>query len=650
MSPERRWILFLLVSLLLIQLFTLVYFKPDPSGERVVEGEGPAVGQTTGTVTSGGDLRASAPDGGDAQAAALAAARVAFEGTSITMMQHPGAITTATTERFLVGLDEVGAVINSWRILDTGNRHLKKTITEEGGIELVRRLPLPGGQQPWPLEITFKEANARSYEELNRVPWTVQRTGDDDGTGDEVVRMSSPSVRGLRVDKIFSFAADEYLTNLRVVVHNDSETTVAIYDDTNRGLTLRLGPGLVDGLEPEVAKADSWYDMAVYRNQSGVRSMRPKADQPPLETEGTIFWAGVESKFFAALILTNQGEDHSRLSRWYFRSLIPSAHRLPLDGYIAPITAELSTERFDLAPGGSRAFDLALYVGPKKYGVLKAYGNGLQDLAFHEAWAFTRAIYLFLTDVLNFIYGLVANYGIAIIILTILVRLLLFPLTQKTIKIQAKSMAEMSRVKPHIDAISEKYKDDPQEKSKQIWKVYQEHNISPFAALRGCFPMLLQMPVFIGLYRVCNDTIDLHRATFLWIRDLSQPDHLFSWGFHIPFVGSYFNLLPILMAVTQLIASKVAMARMTTIDPTQKQIMYMMPVMLAVMLYKGPSGLMLYWVTSNIWQIGQTMVTNRILEAEELKHKQSGGAPVPAPAPVAAAPPAPQGGKKRKRR
>jgi YidC/Oxa1 family membrane protein insertase len=296
---------------------------------------------------------------------------------------------------------------------------------------------------------------------------------------------------------------------------------------------------------------------------------------------------------------------------------------------------------------GQRSVDFGLYIGPKKYGILKQYKHHLQTLMFHTSWPFMRAIYLFLTDLLNWIFNFVRNYGIAIIILTVLVRLATFPLTQHSIRIQAKTMAEQSKVKPFIDAINEKYKNDPQEKNKQVWKVYQEHGISPFGALRGCVPMLLQLPVFYGLYRVSNDTIDLQGAHFLWIRDLSLPDHLLAFGIAVPLFGwTHLNILPVLMGFTQMIATKVASSRIKVQDPTQKQIMYMMPVMMTVMLYNMPAGLMLYWNASNVWQIFQTLITNRQMKREELKREQAGAVGITAAPP----PPAPKDKPRKKKR
>jgi YidC/Oxa1 family membrane protein insertase len=225
-------------------------------------------------------------------------------------------------------------------------------------------------------------------------------------------------------------------------------------------------------------------------------------------------------------------------------------------------------------------------------------------------------------------------------LLTVLVKLIVFPLVHRSIKIQAKSSAEMKRIKPHLEAINEKYKEDPQEKQRQTWKVYQEHGINPLGAMRSCLPILPQIPIFIGLYRIANDTIDLQGAKFLWINDLSQADHLVHLGGHIPLIGSYFNILPILVAVTQMLSSKIAIARTihNITDPNQiqmqKMMVYLIPVMVMVTMYHFPAGLMLYWMASNIWQIGQTLITNKILDREEEKHLKAGPPPRKAKKPM----------------
>jgi YidC/Oxa1 family membrane protein insertase len=658
LRTERRWLLFILISFVVIQLFSLLITREQ---KKAAEMSADLQTETTGTAaldpgtsaTQVATATTTAPRE-VAPAPPVADAQRTLTDTTATLASHPGDITTATTSRYRIGFDNVGAVVHSWLITDPGSESLRKSEMSSGGLEMVRRIPSALADeaqippQTWPLEVSFKESNVRNFEDLNYINW--QTTGFETKNGRVRGTFQSPTVRDIRVTKMIDLDADGYYGNLSITLHNESTNTVALFDDTNRGLIVRWGPGLFerDWTESVGFGADS-YDGAVYRMGDKVKFASPSVGKDAIEADGPMDFAGVESKFFAALLVPEQPDNAAGRLAYSFRALVPSSHDPGIEGFKPPLTMELATGRVDLGPGASRTFNFGLYMGPKKFSILKDSHDGLQSLMFHNSWSFMRAVYLFLTDLLNWIYKFVANYGIAIIILTVLVRLVTFPLTQHSIKIQAKTMAEQARVKPYIEAINEKYKSDPQEKNRQVWKVYQEHGISPFGALRGCVPMLLQMPVFIGLYRVCNDTIDLQGATFLWMKDLSVADHLIPFGMTLPFLGGYFNILPVLMGLTQVVATKVSMTRVKTMDPTQKQMMYMMPVVLTVMLYHMPAGLMIYWNASNVWQIFQTILTNKQLAREEARHAAAGTAqhPVIIPAPTPAAEPKKKSSKKK---
>lgn len=607
---NKRFLLFIIITFLIVETWVFL-FAP-----RKQPGEGAAQQTTSSSV----ELIAEGKRTSDTLEQ-LNNGPIRNAGTESTS-RHPGEITTATMSKYSIALDHIGAVINSWEMLDAGSDSFRK-VTAGQGMEMVRHIPqtvqyggmlqvVPNkiGPQTWPMEIGLSEQGTRNYEDFNNVPWTIERRND-------VLRAVSPEINGLKLVKEYTLT-DEYTANLRITVQNMTSNTVQLYDGANRGLTLRWGPGLVERqLGAAGRKDEPTYDRTSYRMNNTVVSALPKADKEPIEAEGPIKWAAMESKFFSAIIMPEQPDDAAKQNKYFFRSLIPTNHQVPLKDFTPAMTLELSTARVDLPPNGSESFSYQVYVGPKKYGILKkaVKGGEMQSLMFHDSYGFMRAIYLFLTDILNWFYSLVKNYGLAVIMLTILVRLVVWPLTQKGMKIQQKSMAEMARVKPYIDEINEKYKDDPQEKQRRTWEVYKEHGISPFASLRGCLPMLLQLPVFFGLYRVCNDTIDLYGAQFLWIKDLSQADHLFHFGQNFPI--EYLNILPLTMALTQFIATWISMRKSSNMDPMQKNMMYFMPLMFVFLLYNLPAGLMIYWNISNIWQIFQTMIINRIIEREQ---------------------------------
>lgn len=632
---KPKWLLFFALSYLMI----LGYMYLNPPAEKPEDQARTAASAalTTGTLTS---APAQSADGATSATPVLAA----DGNSSVTLQGHPGTLAQLLTNNYNISLDTVGGVVHSWRLRHTGSQSFDPA-ENTTGVEMVRQIPSTDDRpvpQNWPLEISLKEQGVRSYEDFNHVAWEAENI---DAAGRPAVRLKSPALRGVRVEKTLESPNDSYYSTLRVTVHNDNDSPIPITDEFKRGLTLRWGPGLV---ERNLADPDSsaHYDTAVLRDFKDVEVFRPELGGEVMEREGSLQWAGVESKFFAALIIPPQPDDAANRQLYSFRTLVPNsykvdaaraktvAQRQELENYHPPLAMELSTPSFDLPAGGSKTFEFGLYVGPKKHSILKQAGHDLENLMYSESWGWMRMIYLALTDLLNLIHRtIVSNYGIAIMLLTVIVKLIVFPLVHRSIKIQAKSSAEMKRVKPHLEAINEKYKEDPQEKQRQTWKVYQEHGINPLGAMRSCLPVLPQIPIFIGLYRIANDTIDLQGARFLWIKDLSQADHFLHFGTHIPLIGSYLNLLPFLVAGTQIISSKISMSRamQNITDENQRQMqkmmIYLIPVMVLVTMYHFPSGLMLYWIASNVWQIGQSLITNRILDREEEKHLKAGPPP-----------------------
>lgn len=206
------------------------------------------------------------------------------------------------------------------------------------------------------------------------------------------------------------------------------------------------------------------------------------------------------------------------------------------------------------------------------------------------------------SNVINFMYGLtvqfgVPSYGLAIILMTIAIKLVLFPLTQK----QLKSMSAMQEIQPKAKWIQEKYKDDPQVMQKKVMELYKEHGVNPMG---GCLPLLVQMPIFIAFYRSLLDFnfVEVAHARFLWIPNIGQPDPYY--------------LLAILAALTTFLQQKVAMV--DTKDPTQKSMLYFMPIFMAWIAIKLPAGLPLYWVVFNILGILQQLYVNQSRKAAKL--------------------------------
>lgn len=236
-------------------------------------------------------------------------------------------------------------------------------------------------------------------------------------------------------------------------------------------------------------------------------------------------------------------------------------------------------------PAGDNSY--LIYAGPKEYDRLKKLGAGLEHII---DFGFFSIISMPLFWLMKAFYDIFPNYGVSIIILTILVRIPFIPLINKG---QA-SMKKLQNVQPKMAEIKERYKNDPQKMQKELMEMYKKHKVNPMG---GCLPILLQIPVFFALYKVLMIAIELRGAPFmLWVKDLSVKDPYF--------------ILPIVMGVTMVIQQKMTPS---TMDPTQQKIMMLMPVVFTFLFLSFPSGLVLYWLVNNVLSIAQQLYMNRKL-------------------------------------
>ena len=298
-------------------------------------------------------------------------------------------------------------------------------------------------------------------------------------------------------------------------------------------------------------------------------------------------WVAVKNRFFVAALASSTATI-SGFDAEVARDMNSANYR----------PASVST-RVRFADGKDVSRLTTFYVGPKKQSLL--WDLGMRDVMEFGIW---RWLCYPLVWVLNFFNGLIPNYGVAIILLTILVRLLFWPLTHKS----TVGMRKMQELQPLMKEIQTKYKDNPQRMQQETWALYREKKVNPMSS---CLPMLIQIPVFIALFNVLRSAVELRYAPFLWISDLSEPEALFASWF--PFGG--LNLLPILMAVSTGLQS--AFTPSTGDKSQQKMMMVFMPLMMLVMFYSFPSALSLYWFLSNLFSIVQMWLIRRQAAAKQ---------------------------------
>ncbi len=336
--------------------------------------------------------------------------------------------------------------------------------------------------------------------------------------------------------------------------------------------------------------------------------------------DGNAVWAAVQTRYFLAATAIVEGSARGVRSSAERRSLDPADLARLGPRAKAEQDVAINSLIVGLPSAEKPVHRFLLYLGPSEYFTLERHGLRL-DRAVDLGWNWILPFSAALLRLMNWLFGLVRNYGVAIIALATLVRVVLHPLNMASMK----SMRRMQKLQPEVERIRARLKSDAQAMNAAVMALYKENKVNPAG---GCLPMLVQMPLLLGLYQVLFNAIELRQAPFVsWIHDLSAPDSLFS----VPGIPIPLRLLPILMAGSGLLQQM-----LTPTDPRQQTTMYLMNVMMLVFFYGLPSGLVLYWTVMNLLTALQQWLLLR-----------QDGAPVPAGAAIA--PPAAVGSATRRR-
>ena len=377
---------------------------------------------------------------------------------------------------------------------------------------------------------------------------------------------------GLQIEKQLTFHSDRYDVDIEVTVRNVAAEAVIAHPRITWGPGLRHEQAIhASTIQPPTLWLDGKRVQEDLAKLNGEKTL-----------DGKLSWIALQDTYFAAAFLPKETDIRALVAK--------AAQDQGVIGLIGP--------RRVLTPGDELTLKAQVYAGPRDLDVLKAVGQNLDELIDLGWFAFLARPALWL---LKFLYHYTGNYGIAIILVTVLQKIAFHPLTLKSMK----SMQAMQAIQPKVQAIQERYKNNPQKKQEETMALYRKHGVNPMG---GCLPMLVQIPIFIALYNALSSSVEMWQAHFLWIRDLTQPDSLFTvtlWGGH----ALSANLLALLMGVSMWVQQKMSP---TTGDPRQAQMMlWMMPIIFTFMFWSFPSGLVLYWLVNNILQIGQQWLINR---------------------------------------
>ncbi len=506
---------------------------PPPAMEQVADS----------TDTQAPDTpRAPAPPPAPAVAQAPAAEKSA---AAVPVMDIPAQDIVVETDLYRAVFSTQGGVITSW---------LLKTYLEDDKESPIHLFDPPEKDARYPLEVSV-EGNSlfsRAVYRTNRESVTVS----GDATDTLTLTRVDPAT-GAFVTKILTFHGDSYRVDVQMETGGMGDYDVSL--GSNFGIrtfeVVTIGfvgtANLVDG---DVTREDT-----------------DDLEDETISHRGDIDWTVTEDKYFMAALIPETAPQSVNSVAFGSKHVVTG---VTLNG---PAT-------------------FTLYAGPKEYTTLKSFGVNLQENIdfgwfMFGTWSFVRLLAEPMFVLLSAIEGMVGNWGIAIILLTLLIKTAFIPLTHKSYK----SMRAMQAIQPQVKAIQKKYKDNKEKLSKETMALYREHQINP---LGGCFPILLQIPVFIAFFNILYTAIDLRQTPFMgWIVDLSIKDPYY--------------ILPVIMGVSMFVQQKI---QPTTMDPKQARIMMFLPVLFTFFFMQFPAGLVLYWLFNNLFTIGQQAITVKFLE------------------------------------
>ena len=548
---EKRIILFLVLSMALIVLYPYVMEKMGlirrmQSVRPQKESAPPPPNNPVGSVASQAPVDPAKRERSRLPAQASGA---------LTKVDTREQEVTVETDLIKVVLSNRGGVIKSWELKryytqDPKNpQQIQLVSTERPGVSLV---------PPLELQVADPALQQRIDRGLYQVSTTSLRLSEAQPLGEIDFSYSDPDTGG-RVDKRLTFSNGNYLVDLRFESSGiTGPTTLNL--GTNFGIH-KWEEGFVGFIGPATL-------------------INGKLDKATPEKEdirtGQVAWAALQDKYFVAAAIPADELAHQVVVRKEGDKLV---------------SVGLQTQSVQ----DSVSMHYRLFIGPKEYETLKGLGVGLEDTIdfgwfIYGSWSIVRAVAKPLFYAIRYLHDITHNYGVAIILVTVGIKLLLAPLAYKSYK----SMKQMAAVQPELQAVQKKYADDRERLNKELMKLYKDKKVNPVG---GCLPMFFQIPVFVALFNILYMTIELRQAPFvLWIKDLSVQDPYY--------------VLPILMGATMFIQQKI---QPTTMDPKQAQIMLILPICLTCLFVTFPAGLVLYWLTNNVLTILQQVITDRYL-------------------------------------
>lgn len=529
-SEFKRMLVFIAIAALVVVAWDYFFPKPLPQPVETVQQQGAAA-----APAAGADLGKAVP------------VTVSTDTVKAVIDQNSGDL----RELVLLKHNATGDAGQRFTLLTDSPQHKY----------LAQTLLLPAGENRSLLQGTAFKATAQNTD------------------GGVEVRLSAPPVDGVQVDKVYTFKQGSYLIDVRYDIHNQTAAPVKL------DAAYRL---LRDNSEPEGAGFfDQTYTGPVVYTPEGAfqkvafddldSDYESRKDQADYERTATSGWIGFTQHYFSSVWILQPAGGQSICRNG---SCLLDVKRRSDNLYSAGVRVPLP----EIAAGQKLSFPVQLYAGPQEYSGLVQVADNLELIKdYGKTHLFASPLF----KLLNWLHSLVGNWGWAIVLLTVIVKIALLPLTNASYR----SMAKMRAVAPKLEMLKKQHGDDRMALQQAMMKMYRDEKINP---LGGCLPMLLQIPVFIGLYWVLFASVELRQAPWGWVDDLARTDPLF--------------ILPVLMTVTMYIQT---LLNPPPTDPMQAKMMKIMPLMFSVMFFLFPAGLVLYYVVNNLLTIAQQWFINR---------------------------------------
>jgi YidC/Oxa1 family membrane protein insertase len=539
---EKRLIIAIVLSFIILVGYQLLFVKPQQQAEMQAATQAQAAAKPEGQPES-----QAPPAGPKAKPAAPA------PGTLQAVAGQTQEEVVVDTSLYRAGWSNEGGVLRSWR--------LKKYSTDaKEPLDLVTDESRELGRYPFSLDMgdpaLSKALNSALYE-----PSRKALTLKDGETGE--IRFAYSDGKSIRAEKAIKFTGGSYEVGIEIHVWRDGREVEP---------SVLWGPGIGNPSAEGKLPVGSSTGVAVFAGGKVYR-MDQKKYKPDQNAFNFVDWAAYEENYFTALFVLPAQKGRAT----FLREPGPQ-EKVPL--FILSVTEPQSA-----------------FIGPKDFDALKVFGHDARKVINFGMFGSIAEILLISV---KYFHKVVPNWGFAIILLTIVIKIIFFPLTYSS----TKSMARMAELQPKIKALRSKYKKSKtdiaqrRQMNEEMMKLYKEHGVNPAG---GCLPLLIQLPIFWGVYRMLAAAVEFHHAPFvLWIKDLSVKDPYY--------------VTPILMGITQFITQKMTP---TSADPSQAKMMLMMPVVMTVFFMNFQSGLVLYWLTTNVLQIGQQAIMNRMMAGKK---------------------------------